>query len=163
MNFLELAKSRYSCRSFSNREVETEKIKKILEAGRVAPTAVNYQPQRILVIQNKEKLDKLSECTRYGWNAPLIMIICYDKNISWKRKYDNKDEGIVDASIVTTHMMLEAYSLGLGTTWIGAFNPDMVRKVYNIPDNFEIVALLPIGYPSNDATPSAMHEKTKFN
>lgn len=159
MNFLELAKSRYSCRSFSNREVETEKIKKILEAGRVAPTAVNYQPQRILVIQNKEKLDKLSECTRYGWNAPLIMIICYDKNISWKRKYDNKDEGIVDASIVTTHMMLEAHSLGLGTTWIGAFNPDMVRKVYNIPDNFEIVALLPIGYPSNDATPSAMHEK----
>lgn len=159
MNFLELAKSRYSCRSFSNKEVETEKIKKILEAGRVAPTAVNYQPQRILVIQDKEKLDKLSECTRYGWNAPLIMIICYDKNISWKRKYDNKDEGIVDASIVTTHMMLEAYSLGLGTTWIGAFNPDMVRKVYNIPDNFEIVALLPIGYPSNDATPSAMHEK----
>ena len=158
MNFLELAKSRYSCRSFSNKEVETEKIKKILEAGRVAPTAVNYQPQRI-VIQDKEKLDKLSECTRYGWNAPLIMIICYDKNISWKRKYDNKDEGIVDASIVTTHMMLEAYSLGLGTTWIGAFNPDMVRKVYNIPDNFEIVALLPIGYPSNDATPSAMHEK----
>ena len=89
MNFLELAKSRYSCRSFSNKEVETEKIKKILEAGRVAPTAVNYQPQRILVIQDKEKLDKLSECTRYGWNAPLIMIICYDKNISWKRKYDN--------------------------------------------------------------------------
>ena len=90
MDFLELAKSRYSCRSFLDKEVENEKVLKILEAGRVAPTAVNYQPQRILVLQEKEELEKLSECTRYGWNAPLIMIVCYDKNISWKRKFDNR-------------------------------------------------------------------------
>lgn len=157
MDFLELAKERYSCRSFDKREVEKEKIELILEAARVAPTAVNYQPQRILVLTEKEKLAKLSECTRYGWNAPVIMIICYDKNISWKRKFDGRDEGEIDASIVTTHMMLQAQDLGLGTTWIGYFDPDKVREVYEIPENLEIVAILPIGYPSEEAKPSSMH------
>lgn len=157
MNFLELAKERYSCRSFDKREVEKEKIELILEAARVAPTAVNYQPQRILVLTEKEKLAKLSECTRYGWNAPVIMIICYDKNISWKRKFDGRDEGEIDASIVTTHMMLQAQDLGLGTTWIGYFDPEKVREVYEISENLEIVAILPIGYPSEEAKPSSMH------
>ena len=157
MDFLELAKERYSCRSFQDREVEKEKIELILEAARVAPTAVNYQPQRILVLTDKEELAKLSECTRYGWNAPVIMIVCYDKNVSWKRKYDGADEGIVDSSIVTTHMMMEAQALGLGTTWIGAFNPAKVREVYEIPENLEIVAILPIGYPAEDSDPSGMH------
>ena len=138
MDFLELAKERYSCRSFADKKVEKEKLEKILEAGRIAPTAVNYQPQRILVLQEPEKLAKLSECTRFGWGAPVIMIICYDKNISWKRKYDGKDEGIIDASIVTTQMMLEIQDLGLGTTWIGSFDPQKIREVYEIPENLEI-------------------------
>lgn len=159
MDFLNLAKQRYSCREFSNRKVEKEKIEKILEVVRLSPTAVNYQPQRILVLQDKEKLLKLKECTRYGWNAPLIMITCYDKNISWKRKYDNKDEGIIDASIATTHMMLEAQDLGLGSTWIGYFDPEKTREVYQIPENLVIVSLLAIGYPSENAKPSEMHDK----
>ena len=87
------------------------------------------------------------------------MIICYDKNKSWKRKYDNKDEGVVDASIVTTHMMLEVQDLGLGSTWIGSFDPIKTREVYNIPENLEIVSLLAIGYPSEDAKASEMHYK----
>lgn len=159
MDFLELAKERYSCRSFADKKVEKEKLEKILEAGRIAPTAVNYQPQRILVLQEPEKLAKLSECTRFGWGAPVIMIICYDKNISWKRKYDGKDEGIIDASIVTTQMMLEIQDLGLGTTWIGSFDPQKIREVYEIPENLEIVSILPVGYPSEDAHPGEMHEK----
>ena len=100
MDFLELAKNRYSCRSFLDKPIEQEKINIILEAARVAPTAVNFQPQRILVLTDKNKLSRLNECTRFGWNAPLVLIICYDKNISWKRKYDNSDEGIIDASIM---------------------------------------------------------------
>lgn len=159
MDFLELASKRYSCRSFLDKNVEKEKIDKILEAAKVAPTAVNFQPQRILVLQDKDKLAKLSECTRYGWNAPIVMIICYDKEKSWKRKFDNKDEGIVDASIVTTHMMLEIQDLGLGSTWIGAFDPAKVREAYNIPENFEIISILAIGYPAEDAKPSEMHYK----
>lgn len=159
MDFLSLAKKRYSCREFLEREVEKDKIEKILESARIAPTAANYQPQRILVLQNKEQLSKLYKCTKYGWNAPVIMIICYDKNVSWKRKYDGKDEGVVDASIVTTHMMLEVQDLGLGSTWIGYFDPVKVREEYNIPDNLEIVSMLAIGYPAEDSKPSEMHNR----
>ena len=159
MDFLSLAKERYSCRSFFKKKVEKEKIEKILEAGRVAPTAVNFQPQRILVLDDEEKLSKLNECTKYGWGAPIVMVICYDKTISWKRQYDNKDEGIIDASIVATHMMLEIQDLGLGTTWIGSFDPEKVREIYKIPENLEIISLMPVGYPAEDAKPSSSHEK----
>ena len=159
MDFLNLAKKRYSCRSFLKKKVEKEKIEKILEAGRVAPTAVNFQPQRILVLDDEEKRSRLNECTKYGWGAPIVMVICYDKTISWKRQYDNKDEGIVDASIVATHMMLEIQDLGLGTTWIGSFDPEKVREIYKIPENLEIISLMPVGYPAEDAKPSSSHEK----
>lgn len=157
MEFLELARNRYSCRSFDNKTVEQEKIDKILEAARISPTGRNWQPQRILVLTDKEQLEKLSECTQYGWNAPVIMIICYDKTVSWKRKYDGREGGEVDASIITTHMMLETFDLGLGTTWIGSFDPVKVREVYNVPENYEIVSILPIGYPSKEAKPSNLH------
>lgn len=161
MNFLELTKNRYSCRSFMDKPVEQEKLNLILEAGRVAPTARNLQPQRILVLTDKSELSKLSECTKYGWNAPVIMIICYDKDVSYRRQFDGMDYGFIDGSIVTTQMMLEIQDLGLGTTWIGAFNPAKVREVYNIPENYEVVALLPVGYPSEDAHPSKLHDDRK--
>lgn len=159
MDFLELAKQRYSCRMFSNKEVEKEKIDLILEAARVAPTGRNFQPQRILVLTEKEELEKLSACTQYGWGAPVIMVICYDKNVSWKRKQDGAEGGEVDASIVTTHMMLEAQNLGLGTTWVGSFAPDKLKEVYEFPENLEPVAILPIGYPADDAHPSDLHSQ----
>lgn len=160
MNFLELSRERYSCRSFSKREVEKEKIEKILEVARLAPTARNLQPQRILVLTQKEQLEKLSACTQYGWNAPIIMILFYDKSVSYKRdKYDNKEFGDIDISIVTTHMMLEAQSLGLGTTWVGSFDPKKLTEAYEIPQNLIPVAILPIGYPSEDAKPSKLHSQ----
>lgn len=159
MDFLELAKQRYSCRMFSNKDVEKEKLDMILEAARLAPTGRNFQPQRILVLTEKEELEKLSGCTNYGWGAPAIMIIFYDKNISWKRKQDGAEGGEVDASIVTTHMMLEAQNLGLGTTWIGSFSPENLKEIYNVPENLEPVAILPIGYPASDANPSELHFK----
>lgn len=161
MNFLELAKNRYSCRSFMDKPIEQEKLNLILEAGKIAPTARNIQPQRILVITDKEKLAKLNQCTKYGWNAPVIMIICYDKNVVYHRQYDDMDFGFIDSSIVTTQMMLEIQDLGLGTTWIGAFDPEKTREIYNIPENYEIVALLPVGYPGEDAHPSKLHEDRK--
>lgn len=161
MDFLELTKNRYSCRSFLDKPVEQEKLDLILEAGRVAPTARNLQPQRILVLTDKKELAKLNECTKYGWNAPVIMIICYDKNVSYRRQFDGMDYGFIDGSIVTTQMMLEIQAIGLGTTWIGAFDPAKVREVYNVPENYEVVALLPVGYPSDEAHPSKLHEDRK--
>lgn len=159
MTFLELAEKRYSCRKFSDREVEEEKIEALLKAAQLAPTAVNFQPQRILVITDKEKIKSLDEngCTRYTFNAPLMMVVCYDKGKSWKRSFDGKDEGIVDASIITTHMMLEAVELGLGSTWVGAFDPAKAREILEVPENYEIVSLLPIGYPAME--PGERHHK----
>ncbi len=158
MDLLELMKERYSCRSFSTKEVENEKIQKILEAARSAPTARNFQPQRILVLNKKEQLEKLNICTQYGWNAPIIMILFYDKSVSYKRdKYDGKEFGDIDVSIVTTHMMLEAQSLGLGTTWIGSFDSKKLVEVYEVPENLIPVAILPVGYPSQEARPSRLH------
>lgn len=157
MDFLELAKKRYSVRKFSDKKVEPEKVAAILEAGRVAPTAVNYQPQRILVLDSEEALSKLKDCTRYHFHAPLAMLICYDATVSWKRSYDGKDMGEVDASIVTTQMMLEAVALGLGSTWVGHFDPEKMKTAFALPDKIIPVALLPIGYPDPTSAPHPNH------
>lgn len=159
MNFLQLAKERYSVRKFSDRKVERDKLDMILEAGRVSPTAVNYQPQRILVIESPENLEKLKSCTVYHFHAPMALLVCYDSTASWKRFYDQKDMGMVDASIVTTHMMLQAADLGLGTTWVGHFDPEAIRTAFQIPDFLTPVALLPLGYPREDCRPHPLHGK----
>ncbi len=155
MSFLELARERYSCRKFNDKRIEQDKIDKILEASRIAPTAVNYQPQRIFVLQSKESLEKLKTVTQYHFDAPLAFLICYDNTVSWKNPFNNLDEGIVDSSIVTTHMMLEITDLGLGSTWVGYFDSKTVQKTFNLADNIIPVAILPVGYPNKE--PSHMH------
>jgi nitroreductase len=166
MDFITLAQERFSHRSFSEQPVEKEKLDLILEAGRLAPTAGNYQPQRILVIQNDEGIKKLRQCTPCHYNATLVLLICYE-NIS-KNPFTGKEIGEIDASIVTTHMILEATDLGLGCVWVGYFNPQQIRETFDLPDTYIPVALLPIGYPDDDAYPSPMHasryplEKTVF-
>ncbi len=162
MDFSELIKQRYSCRGFLDKEVEQEKIDMILEAARVAPTAVNFQPQRILVIKEKENLAKIAECTRFAFNAPLNFLVCYDKTKSWHRKSDNIDHGIVDASIVHTHMMLMAQQLGLGTTWVCSFDEAKVREMFNVPETYVIEGFMPTGYPEME--PAKMHfERNEIN
>lgn len=160
MDFLQLAKERYSMRKFSDKKVEKEKLDLILEAGRVAPTAVNYQPQRILVIDSEENLAKLKLCTPYHFHAPLALLVCYDSTTSWKRSYDKEDMGVIDASIVTTHMMLMAEELGLGSTWVGHFNPDIMKETFELPEYLVPVALLPLGYPRSDSAP---HPKLHYS
>ncbi|MEY8351856.1 nitroreductase family protein [Lachnospiraceae bacterium 54-53] len=159
MEFLQLVKNRYSVRKFSSRKVEREKLDLILEAGRVAPTAVNYQPQRILVLDSEENLAKLKSCTPYHFHAPLALLVCYDSTVSWKRSYDNEDMGAVDAGIVTTQMMLQIAESGLGTTWVGHFDPAGIRTAFELPEYLVPVALLPIGYPREDSAPHPFHEK----
>ena len=154
MDFIDLAKDRYSLRKFSAKPVEKEKLDLILQAGRLAPTACNYQPQRILVVESAEAIEKLKKCTRYVFDAPMVLLICYDKNVSWKRSFDGVDLGSVDTSIVITHMILEAAELGLGTTWVGHFDPAAVIDAFTIPENLIPVALLPLGYPADDAGPN---------
>lgn len=159
MELLKLAKDRYSVRKFCDKKVEKEKLDLILEVGRVAPTAVNYQPQRIFVLDTDEALSKLKACTTYHFHAPLALLICYDKTVSWKRSYDGKDMGEVDVSIVATHMMLEVTNLGLGSTWVGHFDPQKIEEVFELPENIIPVALLPIGYPDETSVPHPNHNK----
>lgn len=159
MDFLNLAKERYSVRKFSSKKVEQEKVDLILEAGRVAPTAVNYQPQRILVLDTEESLNKLKTCTPYHFHAPLALLVCYDNTVSWKRSFDSKDMGEVDVSIVATHMMLEASDLGIGSTWVGHFDPNAIREAFELPGYIIPVVLLISGYPSHDASPHSNHDK----
>lgn len=157
MTFSQLAEKRFSCRKFKDTKVEQEKVDIILKSALVAPTAVNKQPQRILVLTEEEKLETLNECTKYSFNAPLCFIICYDRNLAYVRRYDNKNSAEIDASIVTTHMMLQAQDIGLGTTWVMAFDPEKIRKCFSIPENLEIAALLPTGYPADDAPVNPLH------
>lgn len=163
MDFLKLAEQRYSVRKFSDRPLEPEKIERILEAGRLAPTACNKQPQRVLVINGEQSAAKMRMCTGSHFNAPAGLLVCYDRDECWVRDYDGKPSGDIDASIVATHMMLEAAELGIGTTWVMHFIPEAVRCEFALPENIEPVALLVMGYPADDAVPSPMHAKSRTN
>lgn len=160
MNFLKLAADRYSVRRFTDKAIDQDDINRILKAGYLAPTACNRQPQRILVI-NREGISKLRKCTECHFGAPAAMLICYDKNECWQRDYDGKTSGDIDASIVTTHMMLEAFTLGVGTTWVMHYIPEAVREEFTIPDNIEPVSLLVMGYPAEDSKPFPGHSEFK--
>ncbi len=160
MTFLELAKNRYSVRSFLQKPVEEEKLALILEAGHIAPTACNYQPQRIYVVQSPEAREKLASVCRCTFDAPVIMVVCYDRTRDWKNKVmPGYESGETDAAIVCTHMMLEAEELGLGACWVGYFNADKVAEVLGIPENVTVSALLPMGYPAEDAKPLPLHSQ----
>lgn len=157
MEFLNLAKQRYSVRDYEKREVEEEKLQKILEAGRIAPTGANRQPQRFIVVRSEEGLSKLKGSANvYG--APLAIIVCADHSATWKRSYDRKDIADIDASIVTDHMMLEATELGLGSVWICHFNPEKLRINFNIPENIEPVNILALGYAAEEAASPDRHD-----
>lgn len=159
MRFQELAAKRYSVRAFKQAPIPKEVIERILMAGNAAPTAHNNQPQEIIVVHSQEGLAALKKCTECHYNAPLAFIVCYNKDKCWTRCYDHKNSGEIDASIVTTHMMLEATDLGIGSTWIMYFIPEAVRAEFALPDNVEPVAILIMGY--TDAEPSKEHLKRR--
>ena len=161
MKFINLAKSRYSMRRFDARPIVKEDLESILEAGRLAPTAVDYQPQRILVIQDSEGLEKIKRSTKFHFNAPCILVLCYDVNASWKNPHGRIDSGTMDVSIIATHMMLQATDIGMGSTFVGHFDAPILKEDFNIPDYLTPVALLPIGYPSELSKPHPLHAKRK--
>lgn len=161
MDFLSLAAERYSVRKFKDTPVEQEKIDKILKSAQLAPTACNFQPQRILVLNNDKSLSKLKNCTKWYFDCSLAMLICYDKYECWTRRFDNTQSGVVDASIVATQMMLEAAEIGIGSTWVMSYDPAKMREEFEIPENLVDVALLVMGYPADDAEPNERHTQYK--
>ena len=162
MSFMELAKARFSARSFSDKVVEKEKLDMILEAGHIAPTAKNIQPQRIYVIKREEGLKKINELCPCIFGATTVFLFTYNVDEEWKNLFDDKiHSGVEDVSIVATHMMLEAKDLGIDSCWVNRFNNHEVEKAFNIPTNEKSVLLLPIGYANADCVPSSRHGETR--
>ena len=158
MTFLELAKARYSVRSFKNQPIEDEKLNLILEAGHIAPTACNNQPQKIYIAKSEDARKKLASVCRCTFDAPVILVVCYDRDLDWKNKLQpGYESGETDAAIVCTHMMLEAAELGIGSCWVGYFNAQAVSEALGLPENVTVSALLPMGYPADDAKPLDLH------
>lgn len=157
MDFLTLSKKRYSVRSYADTPVSDELIEKLLLAAQNAPTAHNNQPQIIFVMRSQEALDIVDASTRARFGAPLAFVICYDTELSWKSK-DGRDSGIVDASIVATHILLEATDLGLGSVWVGLFKPDVIKEKLELPENIIPVCILPIGFASQTSVPLNLHD-----
>lgn len=156
MDFLELSKTRYSVLHYQKKQIPTELIDRIIEAGTSAPTACNFQPQKIKLIASDDERAKLNRVVPSKYYVPAAFLVCYDKNICWKRSYDGKSSGEIDAAIVTTHMMLEATNLGLGSIWVMYWNPDTMKAEFQIPEFYEPVALLIFGY-AEDIPPHKEH------
>ena len=158
MTFSELARARYSVRSYQSTKIEDEKLKKILEAGRVAPTACNFQPQKIYAVTSEEGRAKLAQVCKFTFDAPVVMVVAYDTERDWKNKrMPGYSSGETDAAIVCTHMMLQAWELGIGSCWVGCFASDRVKEALDLPANLRVTALMPMGYPAQDATPMEFH------
>ncbi len=160
MEFLSMAKQRYSVRQYKDMPVEPEKLQKILEAGRVAPTATNAQPQKVYVLQSPEALEKAKEAARF-YDAPVLLMVCADKDTAWVRKYDGMNSYQIDASIVTDHMMLQATELGLGSLWICWFKEEVLRQAFDLPENIVPVNLLAIGYADGEAASPERHDEKR--
>ena len=161
MTFMELAQNRYSERFFDPRPVEDDKLRQILEAGRIVPTACNYQPQRFYVLRSPEALEKVKMVTPFHYNAPLVLLVCYDLNTVWKAPHDrmfrNYNSGEQDASIAATTMMYEAEELGVHSIWIRGFDSQTVSDVYGLPQNIVPVMMLGLGYPTDKSKAHAWH------
>lgn len=158
MEFEKLITERCSTRKFRDEPLPREILDKILAAGHKAPTGCNNQPQRILVLNTAESMEKLRTCTKCHFGAPTAMLICHNPEESWTRPYDGALSSPVDAVIVTTHMMLAAQNLGVGSCWVMHFNPFAVREAFHIPEPIEPIALLVLGYPAPDAKPLPLHD-----
>ena len=157
MDFLKLATDRFSTRDFSDRPIESSKIEIIKEAARIAPTAKNNQPQKVYLLKSESALKKIRENTRCAFNAPVVFVVCFDEEKQWQQPFSGEKMGNVDAAIVTTHMMLAAESVGLGSCFVCYFDPEKFKKDFNIPKNLTPVALLPVGYKSEECMPSERH------
>jgi nitroreductase len=154
MDFFECIESRRSVRSYKSDPVEEEKLERLLEAGRLAPTACDYQPFRILVARTAGREAELKRIYGKDWfaAAPLVLLVCSVPASAWSRR-DGKSYADVDAAIAMDHIVLAATALGLGTCWIGAFDPKAAREVLALEAGWEPVAFTPLGYAKESPAP----------
>ena len=154
-NLLELIEARYSARAYEQRPVEQEKIDYILECARLAPSAVNFQPWKFILVESEEKRTALHAGYAQEWfqQAPLYIVVCGDHSQSWTRKKDSHDHADIDAAIAAEHICLAATEVGLGSCWVCNFRPAIVSEVLGIDgETVYPVAIIPIGYATDTPT-----------
>lgn len=148
MEFLDLAKQRCTTRGFSDTAIPEENLQKVLSVSRLAPSACNRQPQRIIVVREPENLSKVQKAYKL-FGSTCVLIVCRDRRNELVRPFDNKCSGDLDIGIVCDHIMLAARELGIGSVMVGLFDPAIIRKEFDLPEYIEPTALLILGYPTN--------------
>ena len=161
MEFKQLVRERYSCKKFSDKPIEKEALDQILEAGKWAPTAKNFQEQKIYVMQSEEALAMIDEVTPCRYGAPTVLVVAFDKENVFTYPGEKRDSGIEDATIVATHMLLAAKDAGVDSCWINFFNPDELAEKMELPEKEEILMLLDLGYAAEGAGPLPNHASRK--
>ena len=161
MEFKEVVKNRYSCKKYSGRKVEAEKLAAILEAGRVAPTAKNLQEQHVYVVQSEEMLAKIDGVTPCRYGAPTVVVVAFDKNNVFTYPGGKRDSGVEDATIVATHMILAAADEGVDSCWLNFLDPEKTAEVLGLPENEEVLMVMDLGYAAEGAGPLANHDSRK--
>ena len=153
MEFKEVIRNRYSCKKYSDRQVEPEKLTAILEAGRLAPTAKNLQEQHVYVLQTADSLAMIDEATPCRYGAPTVLVVAFDKKNVFTYPGGKRDSGVEDASIVATHMMLAAADEGVDSCWLNFFDPEKLAVGLELPENEEILMVMDLGYAAEGAGP----------
>lgn len=161
MDFIKLAKNRYSLKNYDGRKVEKDKLDVILEAANLAPTAKNLQNNFIYVAESEEALAKVDEVTPCRYGAKTVLIISYDESKVFKYPGGKYDSGFEDAAIVASHIILAAKAIGVDSCWINNMDPDQAREAFELPENETVVCLIDLGYPADGAGPLANHSKRK--
>ena len=161
MEFKEVIKARYSCKKYSDKPVEKEKLEAVLEAGRLAPTAKNLQEQHIYVLQSAEALAKVDAVTPCRYGAPTVLLVAFDKNNVFTYPGGKRDSGVEDASIVATHMILAAADEGLDSCWLNFLDPEKAAEVFGLPENEEVLMFLDLGYAAEGTGPLPNHASRK--
>jgi len=155
MEYSKLIAARYSVRAYRPDPVEDEKVKAVLEAARLAPTAANRQPIKLIVMHTAGREEEIGKIYRRPWfvQAPLVIGVCAISSMAWVRESDRFNARLIDAAIVADHLILAATNLGLGTCWIAAFNVEAARSVMQLPEEAEPVIFTPLGYPADQPGP----------
>jgi nitroreductase len=163
MDFFELIQKRYSVRAYKPDPIEDEKLHQILGAARLAPTAANRQPFQIIVLKTAGREAELRRIYPRDWfvQAPFVLCACGIPAKNWVRR-DGKNYNDVDVAIVMDHLILAAANAGLGTCWIGAFDPAAARQVLALPDGVEPIAFTPLGYPADSPRPKQRKPLTEL-
>jgi nitroreductase len=161
MEFTDVVKGRYSCKKYSDRPLEKEKLDAILEAGRVAPTAKNLQEQKVYVVQSAQMLAKIDEVTPCRYGAPTVLIVAFDRDNVFTYPGGKRDSGVEDATIVATHMILAAYNEGVDSCWINFLDPEKMAQALGLPENEEVLMAMDLGYAAEGAGPLPNHSSRK--